>query len=46
MDNSVVRRLRGGAVEQSVDERDLSRGPWMFVVDVTAFDRSYRLDPA
>ncbi len=46
MDYSVVCGLFGGGVEQSVDERDLSRDPWLFVMDVTAFDRSYRLEPA
>jgi hypothetical protein len=41
MDDNVVFRLRNGEVEQSADERDLSRPPWLFVVDVTALDRSY-----
>lgn len=43
MDISVVCGLCGSEVEHSVDERDLSRDPWLFVMDVTAFDR---LEPA
>lgn len=35
----------GDGVEQSVDECDLSSDPWLFVMDVTALDRSYRLEP-
>lgn len=45
MNNCDVCGLCGGEVEQCVDERDLSCDPWLFAVDVAAFDRSYRLEP-
>jgi hypothetical protein len=45
MDGIVVFGLCYGGGKQSIDELDLSHDPWLFVMDVTAFDRSYRLEP-
>jgi hypothetical protein len=45
MDDIVVFGLCYGGVKKSIDEQDLSRDPWLFVMDMTAFDRSYRLEP-
>jgi hypothetical protein len=45
MDDIVVFGLCYGCVKQAIDELDLSHDPWLFMMDVTAVDRSYRLEP-
>jgi hypothetical protein len=41
-----MRRIESCYFEELADELDLAADAWTSVLDVTAFDCSYRLDPA